>query len=166
MIRIGYAPRQGRVYFPPRTIMQEYLRLSREHDGHVLWKCGIIGVMGNVEQVILYAHDEELMLIGDVAGFGSPYNPRTWDEGSFYQCPKPWSLEPARYWIALDGLRPLEDFDPNLYELAAGKDEGIPLPDVFERKVPMTSMVGADGKRTTTTTSRRSVLTRIRLRGA
>ena len=166
MIRIGYAPRQGRVYFQPRTVMQEYLRFSREHDGHVLWKCGIIGVMGIVVHVILYAHDEELMLIGEVTGFGSPYNPRTWDEGSFYQCPKPWSLEPAKYWIALDGLRPLEDFDPDLYELAAGKDEGVPLSLVLERKVPMLTMAGSDGKRTKATTSRRSGLTRIRLREA
>ena len=80
--------------------------------------------MKNVEQVILYAHDEDLMLIGEVTGFGSPYNPRTWDEGSFYQCPKPWSKEPAKYWIALDNLRPLEGFNPDLYELAAGKDKG------------------------------------------
>lgn len=166
MIRIGYAPRQGRVYFQPRTVMQEYLRFSREHDDHVLWKCGIIGVMGNVEHVILYAHDEELMLIGEVTGFGSPYNPRTWDKGSFYQCPKPWSLEPAKYWIALDGLRPLEGFDPDLYEIAAGKDEGVPLSLVLERKVPMLTMAGPDGRRTRTTTSRRSGLTRIRLREA
>ena len=89
--------------------------------------------MKNVEQVILYAHDEDLMLIGEVTGFGSPYNPRTWDEGSFYQCPKPWSKEPAKYWIALDNLRPLEGFNPDLYELAAGKDKGKPLSLVFEQ---------------------------------
>lgn len=164
MIRIGYAPRQGRVYFQPHTVMQEYLRFSKEHDNHVLWKCGIIGVMKNVEQVILYAHDEGLMLIGEVTGFGSPYNPRTWDEGSFYQCPKPWSKEPAKYWIALDNLRPLEGFNPDLYELAAGKDKGKPLSLVFERKVPMLTMADAEGKRKSATTSRRSGLTRIRLR--
>lgn len=93
-----------------------------------------------------------------------PYNPRTWDEGSFYQCPKPWSKEPAKYWIALDNLRPLEGFNPDLYELAAGKDKGKPLSLVFERKVPMLTMADADGKRKSATTSRRSGLTRIRLR--
>lgn len=164
MIRIGYAPRRGRVYFQPRTVMQEYLRFSEQHDDHILWKCGIIGVMRNVERVILYAHDEDLMLIGEVAGFGSPYNPRTWDEGSFYQCPKPWSMEPAKYWIALDYLRPLEDFNPDMYELAAGKDEGKPLSLVFERKVPMLTMADSEGNRRKVTTSRRSVLTRIRPR--
>lgn len=120
--------------------------------------------MKNVEQVILYAHDEDLMLIGEVTGFGSPYNPRAWDEGSFYQCPKPWSKEPAKYWIALDNLRPLEGFNPDLYELAAGKDKGKPLSLVFERKVPMLTMADAEGKRKSATTSRRSGLTRIRLR--
>lgn len=58
--------------------MQEYLRFSKEHDNHVLWKCGIIGVMKNVEQVILYAHDEDLMLIGEVDWLRKPIQSRTW----------------------------------------------------------------------------------------
>lgn len=163
MIRLGIAPRQGRVYFQPRTIMEEYLKFSHANDDHVLWTCGLIGVMTNVEQVILHAHDEDMMVIGDVTGFGTPYNPRTWDRGSFYQAPKPWSLQPSRYWIALDNLRPLEDFDPDAYELANGKDEGEPLSTVFERKVPMT-VKGADGKTKRMTTGRRASLTRIRPR--
>lgn len=73
-------------------------------------------------------------------------------------------MEPAKYWIALDDLRPLEDFDPDKYELAAGKDEGKPLSLVFERKVPMLTMADSEGNRRKVTTSRRSVLTRIRLR--
>lgn len=164
MIRIGYAPRQGRVYFQPHTVMQEYLRFSKEHDNHVLWKCGIIGVMKNVEQVILYGARRRPHAHRRGDWLRKPYNPRTWDEGSFYQCPKPWSKEPAKYWIALDNLRPLEGFNPDLYELAAGKDKGKPLSLVFERKVPMLTMADAEGKRKSATTSRRSGLTRIRLR--
>lgn len=141
--------------------MREYLRFSEEHNGHVLWTCGLIGVMSKVEQVILHAHDENLMLVGEVTGFGSPYNPRTWDKGSFYQAPKPWASEPARYWIALDNLRPLEDFNPDMYELAGGKDEGKPLSYVFEQKVPMLVVSGTDGKPRKASTSRRSRLTRI-----
>ena len=163
MIRIGYAPRQGRIYFQPRTVMQEYLRFSEQHGNRVLWKSGIIGGVGDVTHVILYAHDEELMLIGDATGFGSPYNPRTWDKGSSYQCPKPWALEPSKYWIALDNLRILDDFNPDRYELATGKDEGKPLSTVFERKVPMLARSG-DGGVKRSYTSRRSGLTRIRPR--
>ena len=51
-----------------------------------------------------------------------------------------------------------------MYELAAGKDEGKPLSLVFERKVPMLTMADSEGNRRKVTTSRRSVLTRIRPR--
>ena len=49
-------------------------------------------------------------------------------------------------------------------KVIAGKDKGKPLSLVFERKVPMLTMADAEGKRKSATTSRRSGLTRIRLR--
>lgn len=139
LIRIGYAQRANTPYFPPTVVMDEYLRFSNEHDGHVLYPIGAYGVRTDetADRIILWTMKHDMKMVAEIHSSGAPYSPAVWDSKSPYQVPKPWDRTPARKWLALDGMRPLEGFDPSQYDVIK-TDGDMPLPDVLERMPRLT----------------------------
>jgi len=135
LISPGYAQRTGMPYFPPRDVMEEYLRFSREHDGHVLMPSRGYGIRRNetAERVILWSPKTDFMTIAEIAATGSPYTPRSWDAKDRYQAPRPWNMMVARWWLALDDMRelPPDGFTPSLYEVVGQKGRVEPLESVL-----------------------------------
>lgn len=133
LVRIGYSQRANTPYFPPLDIMEEYRRFSDEHDGHVLYTTGAYGVRAGetAEHVILWTMKHPLKLIAEIHDSGSPYNPATWDRECAYQSPRPWDANPKKKWLALDGLRELDGFDPDMYDAVTSTGD-IPLPDALK----------------------------------
>lgn len=133
-IRIGYAQRANTPYFPPTVVMEEYQRFSNEHGGHVLYPIGAYGVHDDetADRIILWTMKNPMKMVAEIHSSGAPYSPTTWDSDSPYQAPEPWRRMPARKWLALDNLRPLDDFDPDLYD-AIRPDGDIPLTEAMER---------------------------------
>lgn len=133
LVRIGYARRTNTPYYPPVSIMEEYLRFSQTHDNKVLYPIGAFGVSETdiADHLILWSQKTPKKLIAEIHEIGKPYSPNLWNPNDPYQAPEPWNMLPAFRWIKLDNLQPLDTFDPEQYE-AKHKTEIIPLTEALE----------------------------------
>lgn len=100
LVRLGYTLHPGRPYFPPRTIMDEYLKYAQLHEGRLLYTDNRLGMSAkaneDTDHILLYSSKTLMMLVGDATGFGGPYDPDQWSKTSDYQLPRPWSMMPVR----------------------------------------------------------------------
>ena len=122
MLRIGHAPRGRISYFSPQTTIEEFLRHAAEHEGS---KIGF-------HYLLLWSPQSTIKLIGTVTNFGEAFNPKTWNPKSHYQAPFPWGRTPANYWLALDNVQQLGDFDPDKFERLGYNAKKISLADAME----------------------------------
>ena len=123
--RIGYPSRGSVAYISPLDTMEEYLRFSREHENRVLWPesgthIGRYIFDDSNTSIVFWSLHAGLMLVGDVVGAGHGYDPK--HPLPDYLAPEPWCRFPARYWVMIDNLRELDDFDPDDYWQIDKKD--------------------------------------------
>ena len=154
MLRIGHAPRGRISYFSPQTTIEEFLRHAAEHEGRLTPGCagmlvsrhaaeheGRLLFVGNFKSLrnkigfnylLLWSPQSAIKLVGTVTNFGEAYNPKTWNPKSHYQAPFPWGRTPANYWLALDNVQQLGDFDPDKFERLGYSAKKISLADEME----------------------------------
>lgn len=121
MLRIGHAPRGRISYFSPQTTIEEFLRHAAEHEGRLLFVGNFKSLRNKIgfNYLLLWSPQSAIKLVGTVTNFGEAYNPKTWNPKSHYQAPFPWGRTPANYWLALDNVQQLGDFDPDKFERLA-----------------------------------------------
>ena len=134
MLRIGHAPRGRISYFSPQTTIEEFLRHAAEHEGRLLFVGNFKSLRNKIgfNYLLLWSPQSAIKLVGTVTNFGEAYNPKTWNPKSHYQAPFPWGRTPANYWLALDNVQQLGDFDPDKFERLGYNAKKISLADEME----------------------------------
>ena len=134
MLRIGHAPRGRISYFSPQTTIEEFLRHAAEHEGRLLFVGNFKSLRNKIgfNYLLLWSPQSANQTRWNGDPISERHTIQNLESESHYQAPFPWGRTPANYWLALDNVQQLGDFDPDKFERLGYNAKKISLADEME----------------------------------